>query len=259
VAWGCGDPFTYFRCQVPFPNTGFTAVAAGWNHSLGLKIDGSIVGWGNNHIGQTIVPTPNKGFTTVAVGESRSLAIRPSPDCNGNGVVDECDVTACSGDPICADCNANSIPDGCEPDCNSNAISDECDIRDGTSRDANANGILDECEDGACCDLLIGVCTENVLDVDCSGAQRRWTEGAACVDVVCDAITGACCDHGSFGACTDGVTQAACDCPTCDWVKLGSCSELDCPHTAIPTVSSWGLAILSLLLMTGAKIRFGRV
>jgi hypothetical protein len=33
---------------------------------------------------------------------------------------------------------------------------------------------------------------------------------------------------------------------------------LDCPHTAIPTVSSWGLAILSLLLMIGAKIAFER-
>jgi len=75
--------------------------------------------------------------------------------------------------------------------------------------------------------------------------------------VVCDAVTGACCDHDPFGACTDGLTQAACDCPTCEWEKLGSCSDLDCPHTAIPTVSSWGLAILSLLIMIGAKLAFG--
>jgi hypothetical protein len=76
--------------------------------------------------------------------------------------------------------------------------------------------------------------------------------------VECDAVTGACCDHDPFGACTDGLTQAACDCPTCEWVKLGSCSEVDCPHTAIPTVSEWGLVVLTLLLLTGAKVLFAR-
>jgi len=95
-----------------------------------------------------------------------------------------------------------------------------------------------------------------VLDVGCSGAHRRWTKGAVCVDVVCEAVTGACCDHDPFGTCTDGVTQAACDCSTCEWEKLGSCSELDCPHNAIPTVSEWGLVILALLLLTGAKLAF---
>ncbi len=85
-----------------------------------------------------------------------------------------------------------------------------------------------------------------------------WTERAACVDVVCDAATGACCDHDPFGACTDGLTQAACDCPTCEWVKLGSCSELDCPPTPIPTVGEWGLVVLAILLLTGAKLAYRR-
>jgi hypothetical protein len=79
------------------------------------------------------------------------------------------------------------------------------------------------------------------------------------VDVACEAVTGACCDHDPFGgACIDSLTQAGCDCPTCEWLKLGSCSELDCLHTTIPTVGAWGLAILSLLLMTGAKLAFRR-
>ena len=72
------------------------------------------------------------------------------------------------------------------------------------------------------------------------------------------AVTGACCDHDPFGACTDGVTQAACDCPTCEWEKDGSCSELDCPHNAIPTVGGWGLVVLTLTLLIGAKLAFGR-
>ena len=36
----------YGQCNVPSPNTGFVAVAAGGYHSLGLKEDGSIVAWG---------------------------------------------------------------------------------------------------------------------------------------------------------------------------------------------------------------------
>ena len=72
------------------------------------------------------------------------------------------------------------------------------------------------------------------------------------------AVTGACCDHDPFGVCTDGVTRAACDCPTCAWVKLGSRSELDCLHTPIPTVGEWGLVVLALLLLAGAKLAFRR-
>ncbi len=71
-------------------------------------------------------------------------------------------------------------------------------------------------------------------------------------------VLGACCDHDPFGDCTDGLPLAACDCPTCEWEKLGSCSDLDCPHTAIPTVGEWGLVVLTLLLLTGAKLAFRR-
>jgi hypothetical protein len=52
--------------------------------------------------------------------------------------------------------------------------------------------------------------------------------------------------------------QVACDCPTCEWLKLGSCSELDCPPTPIPTVGEWGLVVLALLLLVGAKLAFRR-
>jgi glucose/arabinose dehydrogenase len=69
-------------------------------------------------------------------------------DCNGNGVVDACDIQ--NGTE--ADCNANWIPDSCEiaggtvPDCNLNAVPDSCDLASGTSLDTNGNAIPDECE-----------------------------------------------------------------------------------------------------------------
>ena len=49
MAWGSNGAG---QCNVPSPNTGFVAVAAGGSHSLGLKEDGSIVAWGRNDEGQ---------------------------------------------------------------------------------------------------------------------------------------------------------------------------------------------------------------
>jgi len=118
---------------------------------------------------------------------------------------------------------------------------------------------------GACCDLLNGVCAAGIYFGDCQGVQREWTKDASCADVVCEARTGACCDHDTFGGCT--VTTSAECVPVpgtnkLEWFKLESCAAVedrgDCTHEAIPTVSQWGLAILTLLLLTGAKIYFGR-
>jgi len=51
-------------------------------------------------------------------------------DCNGNGILDECELLA--GDAL--DCNENGLPDS-------------CDIAGGTSSDINQNGTPDECEE----------------------------------------------------------------------------------------------------------------
>ncbi len=59
------------------------------------------------------------------------------------------------------DCDANGVPDECQPDCNSNGIADACDIRDGISEDANGNGVPDECE---CAGDLDGNGRTDVLD-----------------------------------------------------------------------------------------------
>ena len=52
----------------------------------------------------------------------------PTVDCNGNGVLDSCDLLFTSDD-----CNGNGIPD-------------ECDIASATEDDCNLNGIPDSCE-----------------------------------------------------------------------------------------------------------------
>ena len=70
--------------------------------------------------------------------------------------------------------------------------------------------------------------------------------------------TGACCDRDPFGGCTDGLTRAECNCARCEWTELALCGDVTCLREAIPTVSEWGLLILALSLLTGAKLRFGR-
>ena len=82
--------------------------------------------------------------------------------------------------------------------------------------------------------------------------------------------------------CTDGICDAGevCTCPadcgtppssevpgsTCadgldnDCDELIDCDDLDCDPACgdIPTVSAWGLFVLTLLLVTGAKVYFSR-
>ncbi len=78
-AWGAT---WHGECDVPSPNNDFVAVAAGNNHSLGLKSDGSIVAWGSNnddysqYTGQCDVPSPNSGFVAVAAGGNNSLGLK---------------------------------------------------------------------------------------------------------------------------------------------------------------------------------------
>lgn len=197
-----------------------------------------------------------------------TLGNLPFPaDCNGNGIDDECDISA----GVSRDRDANGIPDECEAGACCDGSTGVC-VGDvsmalcaGDQRSWSVNTPCNELDppctahSGACCDLLTGGCAENILPSACSGAQRRWTKGATCSAVGCEAVTGACCDHDPFGGCTDGLTRAECNCTRCEWTKLALCNDMGCPHDSIPTVGGWGLAILALLLITGAKVRFGRI
>ena len=75
------------------------------------------------------------------------LGLPASSDCNGNGLLDSCEV----GTGTAPDCNGNGVPDSCDiasgfaVDCNANGRPDTCDIASGASSDFNSNGRPDEC------------------------------------------------------------------------------------------------------------------
>jgi peptidoglycan/xylan/chitin deacetylase (PgdA/CDA1 family) len=73
VAWGTNGAGA---CNIPSPNSGFIAIAAGVGHSLGLKQDGSIVAWGWNNFGECNIPSPNSGFIAIAAGAHHSLGLK---------------------------------------------------------------------------------------------------------------------------------------------------------------------------------------
>ena len=197
----------------------------------------------------------------------------------------------------CSDFHAGiSDPDPIvDCDCQPNGIRDKCDI-EGASEDANGNGIPDECEGPppteACC-LPDGSCMM-ALDVDClamggvpQGPGTVCTTSQACCfpNDTCAMVDPLCCgDLGGTvvaGACSG--MQACCDDATgaCYMADEACClanghtpkgagtvclGDLDAngvddacePSGEIPTVSTWGLVVMALLLLVVGKAYFGR-
>lgn len=74
---GSIDVTGYDRRPVPEPNTGFTAIAAGNDVSMGLKEDGSIVVWGGgNPVASVNPPEPNPGYVDMAAGWGWAVVLK---------------------------------------------------------------------------------------------------------------------------------------------------------------------------------------
>ena len=61
--------------SVPPSGNDFNAIAAGLQHSIALKTDGSIVGWGLNDYNQASPPDGND-FVAIAAGFEHSIALK---------------------------------------------------------------------------------------------------------------------------------------------------------------------------------------
>ena len=76
-----------------------TAIAAGDNHTVALKQDGSVACWGNNDFGQCNVPAGLGTVTAIAAGGYHTVALLAPPvaspcpaDLDGDGIVSSSDL-----------------------------------------------------------------------------------------------------------------------------------------------------------------------
>jgi alpha-tubulin suppressor-like RCC1 family protein len=90
------------------------AISAGDAHSLALRSDGTVVGWGANEDGQIDVPDDLSNFIAISAGNAHSLALQSDgtvigwgADWDGRIDIPEglSDVVACDGTGIQFDCN----------------------------------------------------------------------------------------------------------------------------------------------------------
>ena len=73
AAWGLN---LRGQTSVPPGLTGVIAIAAGDEHSLALKEDGTVVAWGSNNAGQRTVPAGLNRVVAIAAGHDYSLALK---------------------------------------------------------------------------------------------------------------------------------------------------------------------------------------
>ena len=132
------------------------------------------------------------------------------PDCDDNGVADTCDLSAGA-----ADCDLDGVPDRCQADCDDNGVADTCDMAQGAV-DCDGNGTLDRCQ----------IAADAGLDCDDNGALDG-----------CDIAVGApdCDGNGALDVC-DVASGAADDCDddgVPDQCQLATGAATDCNHNGL--------------------------
>lgn len=227
---------------------------------------------------------PNLPNNTTC-GNSISEGDCDDPDSCQDGVCDESTkpsgtlcraaVNECDTDEVCDGITINCPMDECKP-ANTPCSSDmnECtdDVCDGV-----CNCTHPELIDGTDCGDPIpqGVCDNPDICVGGTCSTNPKPPGSSCTDDgnqctndrcdgmgLCDHVDnnlcGACCLKDGNGGCVDDVFEE--QCPNADLrFFLGrNCTEFQCnDEVIVPTVNTWGIAIITLLLLIGGKIYFG--
>jgi len=147
-----------------------------------------------------------------------------------------------------ADCGLNGVGDACDVNTDADALTDDCDNCANMPNDDQADGDADNV--GDVCDNCPLDANTNQADSDGDGVGDACD---ACPDDANKVEPGNCgCGLADVGDNDgDGVLDCVDVCPGADDAVFGDC------RSAIPTVSTWGLVILTLLLMVGSKIAYG--
>ncbi len=149
----------------------------------GLFLEGTntlrfyVVNTGNGHFGS---PTPRggPGDCMHVQFEARVTYTHASvPDCNENGVSDECDIAAGNS----PDDNGNGVPDECEipEDSDGDGVPDEED--DCPDSDLSGVIVIDGCDTGVVNQLFEGGCKMSDLTEQCTGAAVNNAVFVCCV------------------------------------------------------------------------------
>ncbi len=221
---------------------------------------------------------PGQSFSTA---KCASLTCACIPDCTGrvcgdDGCGGSCgtcdDGNRCNGDETC-DQSGQCVP-GTPVVCDDGNVCnglETCNPADGSC----VAGTPLTCDDGNVCN---GVETCDPQSGCVAGTPLVCNDNNACNGVeTCNPSSGCVpgtppvCDNGQFcdgvETCNPSSGCVAGTAPNCDDGRdcsVDSCDEVndvcvnDDADCAIPTVSEWGLVILALLLLTGAKVYFGR-
>lgn len=214
---------------------------------------------------------PADGFDTGLVCRPVDGDCDSAESCDGSGI--DCPADAYASGTVCrpadGDCDLAESCDGTGPDCPADSVAPsttECRSTAGDCDEAeNCDGVnvdcpVDDFNTGATCRPSTGPCDPAEL---CGGASvdcppSLIITGCANDDGCCPAGCNANNDDDCSSICGNGIVEEGEQCDDGNSIDGDGCSAvciLEGPD-AIPTVSAWGLAILSLLLLIGAKLRF---
>jgi hypothetical protein len=163
-------------------------------------------------------------------------------NCTGTGA-------ACPGDgfaPSSQECRASA------------GVCDVAENCSGSAADCPGDGFAPGSQ---VCRASAGECD---LTENCTGSSAACPDDGFSSGNECEPSTGDCdfaevCDGTSASCPPDGADQDQCvDDDDCCPDGCDGDSDNDCPPAGIPTVSEWGLVILTLLLLAAWKVYFGR-
>jgi hypothetical protein len=136
----CGNTAT--QISGSFTDLGGNCISASCTDCFDSDLDGLVDSADNC----PLIPNPTQQDCD---GDGTGDACEDIPDCNANGVPDNCDLAGGAA----SDCNGNGVPDPCDVasgfarDCDGDGTLDSCEIAAGSVQDCNANGVPDPCED----------------------------------------------------------------------------------------------------------------